>query len=196
MRCLDQERKNVEPKGTNVDCRVLIRGNSVGRRFVSGELNHPRHRRSKQTQERKGHPHVWCNRADFLPFLPSQDIQTTPVILKNITAAAEYNHCKRDRDRMRCLDQEIDNVEPKRTNVDCRVLIRGNSGWRKFGSGKFQYGQKPGNSGTFSPIMAVTRQIMAKGPKILAADRWRGKPRQLRRAGVWKVLVLRQFNLG
>ena len=118
------------------------------------------------------------------------------MVLKNITAAAEYNHCKGDRDGMRCLDQERDNVEPKRTNVDCRVLIRGNSGGRKFVSGKFQYGQKPGNSCTFSPIMAVTRRIMAKGPKILATDRWHGKIRQLRRAGVWKFLVLRRFNLG
>jgi hypothetical protein len=137
MRCLDQERDNVEPKRTNVDCRVLIRGNSGGRKFVSGELNHPRRRRSKQTQERKGHPHFWCNRADFLPLLPSQDIQTMPVVLKNITAAAEYNHCKGDRDGIRCLDQERDNAEPKRTHVDCRVLIRGNSGGRKFLSGKF-----------------------------------------------------------
>jgi hypothetical protein len=195
MRCLHQERDNVEPKRTNVDCRVLIRGNSGGRKFVSGELNHPRCRRSKQTQERKGHPHFWCNRADFLP-LPSQDIQTTPVVLKNITAAAEHNHCKGDRDGMRCLHQERDNVQPKRTNVDCRVLIRGNSGGRKFVSGKFWHGQKPGKSGTFSPIMAVTLRIMAKGPKILATDRWRGKTRQLRRAGVWKCLVLRRFNLG
>jgi hypothetical protein len=31
--------------------------------------------------------------------------------------------------------------------------------------------------------MAVTRRIIAKGPKILATDRWRGKTRQLRRAG-------------
>jgi hypothetical protein len=52
----------------------------------------------KQTQERKRHPHFWCNRANFLPLLPSQDIETTLVVLKNITAAAEYNHCKGDRD--------------------------------------------------------------------------------------------------
>ena len=97
---------------------------------------------------------------------------------------------------MRCLDQDRDNVEPKRNNLDCRVLIRGNSGGRRFASGKFYYGQKPGNSGTFSPIMAVMRRIMAKGPKILATDRWQGKTCQLRHAGVRKCLVLRRFNLG
>jgi hypothetical protein len=61
-------------------------------------INLKRQRRSYQTQERKGHPHFWCNRADFLPLLLSQDIQTTPVVLNNITAAAEYNHCEGDRD--------------------------------------------------------------------------------------------------
>ena len=61
-------------------------------------INPKQCRLGKQTQERKRHPHFWCNRANFLPILPSQDIETTPVVLKNITAAAEYNHCKGDRD--------------------------------------------------------------------------------------------------
>jgi hypothetical protein len=62
--------------------------------------------------------------------------------------------------------------------------------------GNSSMAKNPGNSGTFSQIMTVTRRIMAKGPKILATDRWHGKTHQLRRAGVRKVLVLRQFNLG
>jgi hypothetical protein len=66
-------------------------------------INPKRRRLGKQIQERKGHLRFWCNLADFLPLLPSQDIQTTPVVLKNITVAAEYNHCKGDRDWFRCL---------------------------------------------------------------------------------------------
>jgi hypothetical protein len=37
---------------------------------------------------------------------------------------------------------------------------------------------------------------MANAPKIMVTDRWYGKSRQLRRVGVWKLLVLRRFNLG
>jgi hypothetical protein len=37
---------------------------------------------------------------------------------------------------------------------------------------------------------------MANAPKIMVTDRWYGKTRQLRRAGVRKLLVLRRFNLG
>jgi hypothetical protein len=61
-------------------------------------INPKQRRLGKQTQERKGHPHFWCNQANFLPLLPSQDIETTPVVLTNITAAAEYNHFKGDID--------------------------------------------------------------------------------------------------
>jgi hypothetical protein len=52
-------------------------------------INPKRRRLKKQTQERKRHPHFWCNQANFLSLLPSQDIQTTPVVLKSITAAME-----------------------------------------------------------------------------------------------------------
>jgi hypothetical protein len=44
--------------------------------------------------------------------------------------------------------------------------------------------------------MALMQQIMANAPKIMVTDRWYDKKLQLRRAGVWKVLVLRRFNLG
>jgi hypothetical protein len=37
---------------------------------------------------------------------------------------------------------------------------------------------------------------MANAPKIMVTDRRYGKTRQLRWAGVQKLLVLRQFNLG
>jgi hypothetical protein len=47
-------------------------------------------RRRYQTQARKRYPHFWCNQANFLRLLPSQDIETT--VLKHITAATEYNH--------------------------------------------------------------------------------------------------------
>jgi hypothetical protein len=45
-----------------------------------------------------------CNRANFLPLLPSsQDIETMPEVLNNITAAAEYNHWVKIRAWICCL---------------------------------------------------------------------------------------------
>jgi hypothetical protein len=62
--------------------------------------------------------------------------------------------------------------------------------------GNYSMAKNLKNYGTFSPIMAVTRRIMAKGPKILATDSWHRKTRQLRCVVVRKLLVLNQFNLG
>ena len=56
-------------------------------------MNCLRRRRRKETQERKRHPHK-CNRANFLPRFPSQDIVSTTAVLKNITATRKTTTAK------------------------------------------------------------------------------------------------------
>ncbi len=85
----DHPRVTIHPARQHLDKLVLASYCLLDK----ARINLKRQRRRYQTQERKRHPHK-CNRANFLPRFPSQDIVSTTAVLKNITATRKTTTVK------------------------------------------------------------------------------------------------------
>jgi hypothetical protein len=110
-------------------------------------MNHQRHRHIYQIQERKRQLHK-CNQAKLLPLHPPQDIVSTTVVLKNITATRKQllqMNCSLDSLPM----PKGDSVKAIRANFHCCVLMGLDAG----------YGRKIDSLG--NPGMAKKLKILA-----------------------------------
>jgi hypothetical protein len=85
----DHPRVTIHPARQHLDKLVLASYCLLDK----ARINLKRQRRRYQTQERKRHPHK-CNRANFLPRFPPQDIVSTTAVLKNITATRKTTTVK------------------------------------------------------------------------------------------------------